>query len=386
MLDNSEKIYYIANARMPTEKAHGIQIAKMCEALIEAGADLTLVVTNRITEQHSLRDYYGLRVDIPTVRLPVLDFYTRGRVGYRIASYSFALSYLVFILWRRLRGEHFILYTVDLDNFSSSLLALTNTVLFTEMHGGKPDTVEQCLLFRALQGVIPINRIIADELQKKFPLSRAKYLVEPNGIDESIFYPRNKAEARKRLGIPQEEKMLLYSGRMFGWKGLEIVPQAAVLCPEVIWRIVGGTKKEYENVVDISPPANLLFMGSQPYEDMSWWLAAADVVLVLGTKRDQQSYYYTSPMKLFEYLTAERPIIAADTPALREIVSEEEVLFYTPDDAHDLAEKVQYTLSSAAEVNICVVNASKKSLIYTWKGRGERVLAFIKQTINDINL
>ena len=41
------KIYYVANARMPTEKAHGIQIAKMCEALIEAGAKVELIVPRR---------------------------------------------------------------------------------------------------------------------------------------------------------------------------------------------------------------------------------------------------------------------------------------------------------------------------------------------------
>ena len=66
------KMYYVANFYMPFGKAYGIQLAKMCEALIEEGVDLTLVVPSR-GPQGSLREFYGLRVDIPTIWLPTLD-------------------------------------------------------------------------------------------------------------------------------------------------------------------------------------------------------------------------------------------------------------------------------------------------------------------------
>ena len=42
------KIFYLANARIPTEKAHGIQIMKMCEALAEQSCELELVIPRRI--------------------------------------------------------------------------------------------------------------------------------------------------------------------------------------------------------------------------------------------------------------------------------------------------------------------------------------------------
>jgi len=41
------KLTYIVNARLPTEKAHGIQIMKMCESFSRAGAKLTLIVPKR---------------------------------------------------------------------------------------------------------------------------------------------------------------------------------------------------------------------------------------------------------------------------------------------------------------------------------------------------
>src|SRR3989344_2435673 len=74
------KIYYIANARMPTEKAHGIQIAKMSEALRAAGADVTLVVPRR-GSGGSLKNVYNLAADIPVVRIPVIPYAQSFLIG-----------------------------------------------------------------------------------------------------------------------------------------------------------------------------------------------------------------------------------------------------------------------------------------------------------------
>ena len=41
------KITYLANIRIPTEKAHGIQIMKMCQAFANQGVRVELVVPKR---------------------------------------------------------------------------------------------------------------------------------------------------------------------------------------------------------------------------------------------------------------------------------------------------------------------------------------------------
>lgn len=375
------KMYYIVNARMPTEKAHGIQIAKMCEAFIEAGVELTLVVPRRATDPRSVREYYGLRVDVPLVRIPALDWYGGGHVGYFLSSMSFMFSYLFFI-WREKRaGEKFILYTVDTDNYSSSALAFLGLPLFSEMHGAKLRTLAQRVLFKKVTGIIAINKIIVEELKNNFPRSRARYIVEPNGVDLSMFAGIDKREARTRLGLPQDTPMVLYTGRFFEWKGLEILPRAAAATPSIRWQIVGGDQMEFTAVVKTTLPNNFFFAGSRPHSEMPLWFAAADALIVLGTARDIQSYRYTSPMKLFEYLAAGRPIIASNTPAIREIVSENEVIFYTPDDAHDLARAVQSSvLSSGEELSVRIEAAMHLAETSSWRGRAERIVHFIEKT------
>jgi len=114
---------------------------------------------------------------------------------------------------------------------------------FSEMHGSKPATLVNKIFFRNITGVIAINALIEKELRETFPHSRAAYLVEPNGVDISAFAQISQQEARGRLELPAEGDIALYAGRFFAWKGLEILPEAARLTPEISWRLVGGTRE-----------------------------------------------------------------------------------------------------------------------------------------------
>ncbi len=370
--------YYVANARMPSEKAHGIQIAKMCEALVEAGVAVVLVVPWRFGEKTTLKTFYGLRVDVPIIRLPSIDLYARGRVGYYVSSLFFMMVSFLFLFSKKMRGEKCIVYTVDLDNFSSSGLAYLGLPLFSEMHGGKPVVLAQKVLFRSVRGIIAINKHIIAELQKKFPLSPARYLVEPNGVDATQFYPRDKTAARQELTIPFDQAVVLYTGRFFAWKGLESLAEAAALTPNTSWYIVGGTRESFCRVIHTdTAPDNMIFMGDQPYATMPTWIAAADALVVLGTKRDMQSYWYTSPMKLFEYLLSGRPIVASATPAIQEIVSDREVFLYEPDNAQDLARQISAALAESAQGAERIVQAERLGRNFSWQARAARVAAFV---------
>jgi glycosyltransferase involved in cell wall biosynthesis len=369
------KLYYVANARMPSEKAHGIQIAKMCEAFIEAGVELVLVVPRRGGPQQSLQKFYGLRATVPLVRLPVVDLYTVGRIGYVLASFSFMLSYLMFLWSRKLRGDVFIVYTVDLDNFSSSALALVSGPLFSEMHGGKPDTLAQRFLFRHIRGIIPINALIEDDLRRTFPFCHALYLVEPNGVDFALFQTIPRSEARSQLGLAGHP-VALYAGRLFAWKGLDILSEVAERTPEISYYIVGGTREGFMELVPGVPPKNMFFMGGRPHSEMPLWFSAADALIVLGTKRDRQSYRYTSPMKLFEYLASGRPVAASGTPAIRQIVSAAEVFFWEPDNAEDFAKKVCYAVGHPESLS---EQARAKARTYSWTARAKRITNLMRQ-------
>ena len=97
----TQKLYYVANARMPNEKAHGIQIAKMCEAFVLQGVDLVLVVPAR-GESLSIKEFYGLSVEIKVVRIPTVDMYSVGRIGFALSSALFLVMTSVYFFIKKI--------------------------------------------------------------------------------------------------------------------------------------------------------------------------------------------------------------------------------------------------------------------------------------------
>lgn len=371
------KIYYIANARMPTDKAHGIQIAKTCAAFTELGVSVELVVSSR--GSGDLKQAYGLAHTISLRRLPVLDLQFLGPVGYRLTALQFIFVALLHLWIQVLKRESFAIYTVDMDGFSFAPLMFVPRPLFAEMHSIKRTGLLVRRFFRHA-GIIATNKIIAEELARTFGLSHERLCIEPNGVDESLLHNSlSKEKARRSLGLP-DEPFALYAGRFYEWKGLEILTDTAAISPLPLY-VAGGTREEYERVTKKSG-GMLHFVGVRPVSEMSLWLAAADVLLVLGTARNENSYRYTSPMKIFEYFAARRATVVSKTPALESIVLKDSVFWYEPDNARSLAQAIREAYTSP-EAEMRIQAGYTSAAEHTWRRRTERILAFMKDHIHE---
>src|SRR3989344_556697 len=384
------KLYYIANARFPTEKAHGIQMAKMIEAMIGEGANIEVVVPKR--GAGNIKEFYGLRHEIPVKKLPILNIYSRGKVGFWIGSISFALGYWIFLVWKKLRGEKFIVYTIDIDQFSFFAVPFVGMPYFVEVHDAKKKGFFFNLLFKNAKGIMVINNLIKQTLIKEFNLSENKIKVHPNGIDLEKFSPpkadpppadnlslHHQRKAREKLNLPKDEKIALYVGKFYNWKGLGILTETAKKIPEIKFYLVGGSKEELVKVSGVADwPENVICAGQRDFKEMPLWLASADVLLVLGTASTEYLYKHTSPMKLFEYIAYRRPIVASKTPAIEQIVSDNEVIFYEPDNANDFANAILYVLENIQESQKKSQNAYEKVKEFSWEKRARGVLKFIK--------
>ncbi len=380
----NKKIYYIANARMPTERAHGIQLAKMCEAFIEQGIELELIVPRRKTSEVSLKDFYGLRIDVPLKKIPVLDWYVKGRIGFCISSISFAIGYFFYIWRKRLQGEQFFIYMTDIDQFSFFLIPFLGVFYVCEIHDAKKKRFQFALLFRYAAGIITINSIIKKELCEVFGIAPEKIIVHPNGIDMHMFAQMPlQGDARKMLHLPEQKSIVLYVGKFYEWKGLDIAVTAAqLLQKETDFYLVGGTAEELMRVTNVKHlPKSLHCMGHRKFTEMPTWLCAADIVLVLGTKRNDYSYFHTSPMKFFEYMASKRPIIASRTPANKEIVTDEDVLMYEPDDVKDFIKKIRYAFGHTHEMKDRAERASEKAKRFSWEKRSLSITEFMANRI-----
>lgn len=366
---------------MPNEKAHGIQIAKTCESFIEQGCTVELVVPNRVHNDVSVTDFYKLRTEIPVTYLPCIDLYNRGRILFFFSSLTFIVSYLAFFLSKVLRGKKFILYSVDMDTFSMTPLVFFPRSFFSELHGARNPNFVTRIFFRFCNGVIAINDAVKEVVVTKFK-KHPQILVEPNGVDPQMFENSlSVSEARKTLSIPVDVEIALFVGRFYGWKEVGILVEAAKIAPDVQWYVIGGSRDTFLKVTNLKDiPLNLIICGDKPATEVSSWITAADVVLALGTKKNIASWRFTSPMKIFEYLASDRPIVASRTPAITSILSEKEAYLYEPDDTVDLVAKVREALAN--QKHDVVQLAKLKAHTHEWSKRAERILNFV--SINSI--
>ena len=375
------RIHYIVNARVPTKKAYSIQIAKMCEAFIEAGVELELVIPRTLASSSStFKDFYGLRVDIPVVALPGPDWYDSGTLAAYFCYLLFMASSFLFLLGKKLRGRLGTIYTVDLDTFSYTFLPMLGSCAI-EIHEAKRDTFATRFFFHRAAHIIATNTEIRDALQAAFKIPGRKILVEPNGVDAGDFAnPVSKQEARARLNIPVDAEIAMYAGRFYSWKGLNIVVEAAKRSPEILWYLVGGEVGAFADATGITElPPNLKISGERPFAEIALWLAAADVLVVLGTNENERSRRFTSPMKVYECMAAGRPMVVSETPALTSIIPREDAYWYEPDNASDLSQKVEQALSlhNTAMTDRAIAEARQHS----WEKRAQRIVGFVAHTL-----
>ncbi len=357
------RITYLANIRMPTERAHGIQIVKTCEALARAGADIELVVPERHTSIHeSVESYYRLGAPLRIKRLPVWDTVSWGRIGFFVETLSFA-----FAATRYIDGKAGVVYGRD-----EWVLAFLKFVGFEkviwESHTGAWNMAARYLSRHAK------NVVISEGLKDYYialGVSRESITVAHDGVDLSMFDTvESKEVARRRLGLPLDKRTALYIGGVGGWKGTDTLLEASAHLPEgtvlaIIGKVPAETKARFPNVV---------FLGERPYTDIANNQQAGDVLVLPTTASHSVGAHFTSPLKLFTYMASGVPIVASDVLSTREVLPDKGAYWFTPDAPQSLGEAIRTALEDSTALEKARV-AKREVARYTWETRARAILA-----------
>ena len=364
------KITYLANIRLPTEKAHGLQIMKTCEAFVQEGASVTLVVPRR---RNWLTDdpftYYGIATRFPIVYLPTLDWVRFGRVGFIVQT----LSYSVSAFWYCFTNTSDVVFSRDeLPLWVASFIA-KKTVW--ESHTGAWNFVARSIARRCTK-LVAISGGIKN-LYAKRGIDTSKIIVAPDGVELAAFANTEPTvAARQRLGLPQDKKVAMYIGRLDGWKGAATLLEASNLLPSnILVAIIGGEEAQVAAMRHKYPKAH--FLGYHPYAEVANNQAAANVLVLPNTAKDTISAELTSPLKLFTYMASGKPIVASDLPSIREVLSNDACYFAKPDDAHSFAVQIQAACTNSEEVALKASAALGLVQEYSWQKRAQKILVNI---------
>jgi glycosyltransferase involved in cell wall biosynthesis len=148
------------------------------------------------------------------------------------------------------------------------------------------------------------------------------------GAEERLFTPRH---------TPPEGFHALFVGKLIPLHGLETILAAARLAPEVTFRIVGSG--QLDRVLDAAP-ANVERVPWVEYERLRDELHRAGCALgIFGTSPKAQRVV---PNKAYQALACAVPLVTADTPAARELLTDgRDALLVPAGDAEALAGAVR---------------------------------------------
>ncbi|MCY2958615.1 MAG: glycosyltransferase family 4 protein [Planctomycetota bacterium] len=384
----------VANTRFPSRRAQGLQVAQVSAAFARAGTSTTLLVADR-RSQVDLPDgadafaWYGVPPGPrPTVeRIACVDWIERvprvlQYVPARLQELSFARNAARHVLERS--AAAFVL-SREVE-CALRLVRAGHARTFLEIHrvpGGR--TRRRWLLeaARGARGIVAISGGVREDLCALGVVADS-IVVEHDGFESARFALQpSRAEARRSLGLPSDASIVVYTGGLLAWKGVDLLVDAARFLPSAYFVVAGGLDADVARLrAHAGGLSNLRIDGFQAPERVPLYLAAADVGAVPNRSQPAISARYTSPLKVFESMAAGLPLVASDLPSLREILRPDaDAVFVAPDDARALADGIGRLLADSALRSRLATNLRARAPEHTWDARARRILAWMESRV-----
>jgi len=323
----------------------------------------------------------NIKLDIPRIKT----------ANFNISkSYWLAFEYLKFIKREKFefvysREPYLLLFLILYNKLFFRLKIKFIYEVHTIFSRNFRDKIVDILLARWSGYLIFVTKYLRDHYTKKYNCKNKKTLIASDAVNLNIFDINiSKEEARKKLDLPMDKKIIGYCGRfktMDTEKGIIDILKALKILDENIFFIAMGGKlkhvehyKEQAKLLGVADKAKVV--GNYTQDIVALYQKAADVLLMPFP--DIQHYrYYMSPMKMFEYMASNRPIITTDLPSIREILNEDNAFLIKSEDHRDLARGINKVLEDQGLSQKIAQNAFKDVQNYTWDKRVEKIISFL---------
>jgi glycosyltransferase involved in cell wall biosynthesis len=258
--------------------------------------------------------------------------------------------------------------------------------IILDLHDMLPEAVASNLNLNNNHIFVRIARLI-----ERLAINCSDAIICTNAYDKEIILSRNiidpeiifvvmntpdielfKIEHLRKEDFGLEKKfVILFEGTIWKRRGIQTVIEAVEKLKDKIpihFVILGdGPDLDYlKNIVNEKKLKEFIkFTGWVDLKTLSEYISISDACLIpfLKTKVNERGV----PNKLFEYIVHEKPVIASRLTGMSLTFSDNEVLFFEPGNATDLAEKILWAYNNPKEIGRMVNNAKQRyEKEYTW--------------------
>ena len=389
------ELLYLSNARLPSRSTNAMQVMRMCAAFQQAGAQVTLihsVAANGLPEGYAgdLWSFYGVTPRFKLHRLPLSTAHQILRLRWlppflRLGSYSLALvnqlscsSGSVLCYGRSLLGIWAMTLLRHMPGLASRCAGI-----YAELHD-IPDDCRVLRMLSSVDGIVAISSALAREISTKLGKTQRRIMVEHDGVDLgtlSSTVTDSRLSICRRLDLSPEHPIAVYTGRVNRQKGAELLFETIALLRDTGCQfiLVGKVYDPcYEALVSTPKWGHVRLTGFVPPTQVPDYLAAADVLLLPSTPELPYASYM-SPLKLFEYMGAGRPMVASDLPVLREVlINEYNALLVSTDSPQAWADAISRLVLDPVLGQRLAQQARQDVERYTWARRAERIIGYME--------
>lgn len=234
----------------------------------------------------------------------------------------------------------------------------------------------------------------AEEAQLKwlYGADTGKVVTLPPGVDLERFHPIAKERAKDELGIPHNDKNIIFAGRIEPLKGIDTLLRAIALIqqrrPQAIKNtcvaIIGGDPwsddpddemarlQQLRKDLDIHDLVT--FLGSKDQDVLPYYYAAAEMVVM-------PSHYESFGLVALEAMAMGTPVIASEVGGLAFLVRDGETGFHVPSrDPEALAEQIYRLLTDDSCRRALGQNARAYAQQFAWPLIVERMVRLYENT------
>jgi glycosyltransferase involved in cell wall biosynthesis len=350
---------------------------KMCSSLNQLGHDIELFAQEDRSESvEDLFGYYGIDKEFK------ISFMYRPNIKL-IGSHIYAHLIRKKVLSKGLPD---LFYGRDFY----SLLAIRNlgVPLILELHTIPSNlyarnAIKKIAQSKNLKAVVVTAESLKFEYEKLYPwIEKSKIILLRNGADVPLLVKGSK-DTCGRIG---------YVGHLYPGKGMEIIIEIAKQV-ENEFHIIGGTEDDIRRWKKEVKSGNVFFHGYIPNGQLSSYYAMFDIVLApyqslkvsLG-KDGKKIDKWASPLKIIEYMSYKKAIIASDLPMVREVLKDGENGFLCRvDDIDSWVNKItELSTNNTLKMEISEKAHSDFLQNYTWEQRAKSLIDISTQNMGEL--
>lgn len=234
----------------------------------------------------------------------------------------------------------------------------------------------------AIVAATPLDR---DQMLAHYAADAGRIHIIPGGVDTAHFRPQPQADARARLGLPPQRRLLLGIGRMEPLKGLDCLIRALALLRQQPQHaalqavLVGGEPEERAALwnseqrrlaalrAELGVADAVYFAGAQPHSRLQDYYAAADIFVM-------PSHYESFGLAALEAMACGVPVVASNVGGLTFTIEDgRSGLLVPPDDAAALTARLGQVLTDDRLRAVLRAGALERAAAYSWSQVAEQL-------------